>query len=341
MGISNPEIVSTSSCNDPATFDALTAYAFGDELTEVPRQQVDSHIGRCARCAEELMRLEACVRALRYDPNLVSLTPTPEIVSVLGMSGRLDTPFGGHRLLAVGVSVLYGLLWAVGIWSELGYAYDRFGTLTWWLSVPTAGMVAALLLFALSDSTNATRSGSSRGPVQSVVILSIGFALLTAILVLALPDERTILASFQTRTAAGGYLKDVIVIFLPLLVFVAPTFHTVLRLQRELGDGRYKGVLDLLGRKPESVSPKGVIYLGPASLAFLFLVLAIIKVLGANHMLDALTPGPYANLFTIASYISTGLWLAIGVISIGWYATTLNELKREALVLARLQENAR
>ncbi len=58
-------------------------------------------------------------------------------------------------------------------------------------------------------------------------------------------------------------------------------------------------------------------------------------------MLDARTPGPYANLFTMASYISTGLWLAIGVISLGWSASTLNELKREALVLARLQESAR
>ncbi len=70
-----------------------------------------------------------------------------------------------------------------------------------------------------------------------MVILSTGLAVLTATLVFVLPDERTILASFQTRTAAAGYLKDVIVIFLPLLVFVAPTFNVVLRLQRELAEG--------------------------------------------------------------------------------------------------------
>jgi len=61
-----------------------------------------------------------------------------------------------------------------------------------------------------------------------------------------------------------------------------------------------------------------------------------VKIVGTNHMLDALAPGPYAGLFTMAAYISTAIWFAIAVLSLVWYAMRLDDLKREALAANRL-----
>ena len=68
-------------------------------------------------------------------------------------------------------------------------------------------------------------------------------------------------------------------------------------------------------------------------------MLGIVKVVGTNHMLDALTPGPYAQLFSLAVYVSTALWLSIGIISLAWYSARLNDLKREALALTALNRS--
>jgi hypothetical protein len=148
-------------------------------------------------------------------------------------------------------------------------------------------------------------------------------------LVLVLPDERTILASFETRTASGGYLKDIIQIFVPVLVFVVPTFHAVVALQRELRARRHEPVLQLLTGAPEGVAPRGMLHLSPRVLAVILFVLGTWKAVGANHMLDALQPGPYATLFTMAAYVSTALWFAITIGGLAWYVSARNELKRE------------
>ena len=79
-----------------------------------------------------------------------------------------------------------------------------------------------------------------------------------------------------------------------------PTFHTILRLQREIRVGRYHQVLSLLNREREAVVPPGMFFLSAQSLAFIFLVYGAAKTVGTNYMLDALTPGPYAQLFMMA-----------------------------------------
>jgi hypothetical protein len=155
-----------------------------------------------------------------------------------------------------------------------------------------------------------------------------------------LPPEQTIQASFQTRTAAGGFLKDATILFVPLLVFILPAFHTVLALQKLLASGRQEQVLDFLTKRLESLSPPGLLYLSPRLLGLILLVLGIMKVAGANYMLDALTPGPYSQLFSMVAYVSTGLWLAIPLWSIGWLSVNLNELKREAVALSTLDRGS-
>jgi hypothetical protein len=226
---------------------------------------------------------------------------------------------------------LFGLLWATTIWIELGYSHARFGQLAWALWAPTGLAAMAVLLVTLWISVKTTRAGSTRGLWYSAATAVVGLGIVVAVDMLFLPEERTIQASFQTRTASGGLFKDALVHFSPLLVFILPAFHAVVRLQRELAVGAHDRVRALLTRQLDAVWPQGMLYIPPSWLGLLFLVLGAMRVVGTNYMLDALTPGPYAQLFTIASYAGTGLWLAIVLCSLAWYAMSLNELRREVL----------
>jgi hypothetical protein len=73
-----------------------------------------------------------------------------------------------------------------------------------------------------------------------------------------------------------------------------------------------------------------MLYFPPRVLVTVLLFLGTLKIIGTNHMLDALAPGPYAQLFTISAYVSTAVWFAIALWLIAWYSNSLNELRREA-----------
>jgi hypothetical protein len=322
-------------CREPSLNEALTDFCF-DKVSPDREQALALHLLDCDTCWQQLTELLPAVRALKVSPELKPMQVSREALSAVGISGRLDRQFGGHARYAIGISVLFGLEWLVGLWSELGYSYDRFGSLAWRLSLPTGVAAAGVLIAVLRTDVLATRAGSRNGLPRAGGLLLVGLGLLTAALVFILPAERTIDASFQTRTAAGGYFKDVFFIFVPLLVFVVSPFDVVVRLQRELVVGRSESVLKVLTKTTDRLAPRGMVYIPPQLLGAILLVLGVIKLVGTNNMLDALTPGPYANLFTEASYVSTAIWFAIDIWSLVWYTNSLNELKREALALSQL-----
>ena len=49
-----------------------------------------------------------------------------------------------------------------------------------------------------------------------------------------------------------------------------------------------------------------MVYLSPRFLTTLLLVLGTLKVVGTNYLLDGLTPGPYARLFSVAAHQRNG-----------------------------------
>jgi FtsH-binding integral membrane protein len=324
-----------NACFEPSINEQLTAFCFGERTAENTRA-IEDHLLRCDRCWLEFQRLSESVRVLRLDPRLKPSLPMSEVISLFGLSGKINRPFAGHRRFVVAVALLFGLEWTVGLWSELGYSYDRYGPLAWRLSGPVWAWAAAGLMGALWIDARATKAGQTNGLAHSITFVLGALLGLLLFLMLALPNERTILASIQTRTASGGYLKDVLFQFLPLLVFVTAPFHTIVQLQRDLASGRHELVLGVLDKRPGTIVPRGTLLLAPHFLTALLVLLGLIKLVGTNYMLDALTPGPYAQLFTAAGYISTALWLAIALTALVWYSNGLNELKREAVAASRL-----
>jgi hypothetical protein len=280
--------------------------------------------------------LIAAVGILRTANALPPPFSSSELVSVFGISSRLRRPFAGHLSFAVGVGALFGLQFVAGIWVELGYSYNRFGHLAWLLSWPAGFLAALAVLVGLYFDVQATRVGREDGLLRSLLVSGVGISLLTLVIVGLLPAEQTIRASFQTRTASSGYLKDVLVVFAPTLVFILPPLHTVVTLQRLLSAGRFESVLATLAPGPMSVPARGVMYLSPRLLGVVFVLLGGLRLAGANHMLDALAPGPYAELFSIATYLNVGLWFAATMWAMAWFTASLDELKREAVALAHL-----
>ena len=234
----------------------LTSYCFGS-VTEDERTAAEQHLMSCELCWQEFQRLDAAVRTLRSDPTVKPAMAVTEAVSLVGLSSRLRRPLGGHALFAITIAILYGLEWTAGIWTELGYAYRRFGSLAWALSAPVGIWVIAAVVQSFYIATQAARAGRIDGLRRSAAVMLSMLMALVILLMMVLPAEPTIAASFQTRTASAGFFKDVVVIFAPLLVFFVIPFNVVVRLQQELAAGRFRHTARFLGRHPESVYRRG------------------------------------------------------------------------------------
>jgi hypothetical protein len=329
---------SSNVCAAPKLAELIEPYCF-DDIPRARRDAFEQHLIECDACWQEVRRLSNSVDLLRSDARLRQTVSAPELIGSLAMSAALDQPFGGHRSFATGMAFMVGGLWTAGIWSELGYSYDRFGRLAVLLSLPVWLVVTASVLLAFQIDVASTRSGRTDGLWRSTAVLLVGVLSLVAVLLLILPQEPTIAATFTTRSAAAGYLKDAVVIFVPLFVLVLPPFDTIVRLQHELARRREGIVLGVLQRRAESIAPRGMLYLPPGYLAIFLVAYSAAKLGGANYMLDALVAGPFAHAFAIASYASTGLCLAIGWWGLAWYVSGLNELKREASALRKMSEH--
>ena len=282
-----------------------------------------------------MQKLEACVGALQHSPAIRPIPPTPEVFSVLGLSGRLDSAFGGHRRFVLLIASLYASLYVASVWTELGYAYDLFGMLAWILSPVVLLGAGCAIVGALAVSVSRVRTNGS-GLGWSVATALTVLGLMTLGVAWLLPSTATIQASFQTRSSSAGYVKNVLLYFLPLLLFILPTFHGIVSLQRELRAGRHRFVRELLTKSPYGIAPRGVWFV-PLWLLITVLVAAVfIGYQGTNHMLDNLSPGPYANLFTTALHVRVVLWYVVALLCLVWYQRSLQELKREAVAAARL-----
>jgi hypothetical protein len=322
-------------CTNAELQDAVTAYAF-DDLEHTDRERVALHVIECDQCWRELRQLEECIAVLSHDVRLNPLQRSPDVLSAIGLAGRVDQTFAGHAVFAIAVSSLFGALWAASVWTELSYSYSAYVSLIWLLT-PVAFLGASAALGAtLYVIAQRAASNHASGLAQGSVWCLGGLGVLTLLLALSLPDVQTIAAAFETRSAAGGYVKNVGMYFVPLLLFVLPTFDAVVQLQRHLRAGRHQAVLDLLSRQPHAVAPRGVWILPGWFLVLVLSVAVIVGYQGVHHLLDNLRPGPFAQLFSLALYVRVGLWFLIALIALAWHHAMLNELKREAAIGSKL-----
>lgn len=333
--MTSPEMPAAASCSEPEVFEALTAYAFGDELNSVTRERVDRHLRICPTCAAELRRLSSAIRVLRHDPHLTPLLPAPDVVSVLGLSGRLEMAFGGHIRFATAAAALFAWLHAVPVVVEVAYEFDRYG------SIAVGGGVGAFLwmlgvtLTGLWVTTKDIQVGGA-GVTKGLTVWLAGTALLCAVLWQIFPAEPTVLASFGTWPSNLGYLKSVFYAWLVGPVFLLWPFQFVLSMQRELARGRHQGIVRLLSGDKGAIPPRGTLQPPLWALAVLWSGLFVFNYIGVNHLFSALQPDPHANLFRALVLLRSGAWMVLPAVCLIWYAHLRTELRRQAAFSAQL-----
>jgi hypothetical protein len=328
-----------ATCVEPPLDQHVTSYCFDDDLGDA-MERFEAHLLHCDSCWREVQRLEASVRALRLGAVSTDLLLQPEVVGVFHMSGRVDHRFAGHGPFVIAVALLHGLLYAASLWTELAYSYDRFSTLLWTLTplvliCVSAGTIGAFLFGA---SHNARRHETALAWSASIAIATVTIA--TTASFALLPEVPTLAANFETRSAAVGYLKNVVQYFAPLLIFIVPTFHAVVALQRELHAGRHAAILEFVSGHPEGTPPRGVWVVPLWLLTAGLLVGLVVGQVGASYLLDNVKPGPYRNLFTTALYVRIGLWWVTALLCLVWYQRRLEDLKREARVVVKMFRRA-
>jgi len=321
-------------CERPDLSPCVTQYCFG-EIGEEQRARFEAHLLECDFCWQEVQRLDAAVRALRADRSLTRLIIEPATVGLLGISSKLDKPLSGHLVHALLASTLYGLLYAVTVFMEVAYEYDRFSRMAW-ASAPVIFLWILVSTLTLLGVVCKLRSGRHKALFLSLAILVAAAAGVFLALRPFLPDRSVTLATFQTYTAQAAYLKGIFY-FLPFAaIFLVLPFHFVVMMQRELRDGRHRAALDLLTGSIYGIAPHGMVFPRFWVLACLLTLGTIVSFFSTHHLFENLKVTTFTSLFIQVTQLRWLLYLGLGVECLAWYYQMINELKRECLAVFKL-----
>jgi hypothetical protein len=318
-------------CVDPPLGELRLPYAFGDlEDSWVPAFEV--HLLACHACWQEVEALRPAVRVLRTDSRLLSTATSTAIAGLMGLSAALYRPQAGHLPHVVVCAVLYGAMFAVPVLVEVAYQWGAHGG----LAVRVAPIVLlAMTLFTLLASRQAV-SAARRGHYgagPSLTWLIGGAVAVAASVAVVLPATPTVTAAFTTYPAHLGYLKSVFYAHLVGPPFLVWPLTFVTAMQGELQRGRHQQVLWLIDGDARAVPPRGVHRLTVRGLLVYLGLLCVFHLAGMSHLFDNLVEGRYRTLFMALVMLRIGVSLMLPCVSLWWYATSLDDLRRECVAV--------
>jgi DNA-binding winged helix-turn-helix (wHTH) protein len=260
----------------------------------------------------------------------------PAAVNLSGKVADIKEFFREYSYHVVVGCFLYAVLYIVALFIEVAYQFDRLGAFAL-LSAPLVFFwIFGTAVFGLWLDWKLARQGKGIGLSISIAVFIGAALLLYAFIGQFLPNAPITVASFQTYTAQGAYLKSVYY-FLPLaIVFLILPFHLIVSLRREIKIGHPSLVGKLLMNKRSSVKPEGAIYLRVGWLVIILFCAAIAAFVATAHLLENLKPNPYFNLFTQLVQWRLLLYFLLGAECLTWYSQTLNEIKRECFKVMRI-----
>jgi DNA-binding winged helix-turn-helix (wHTH) protein/uncharacterized membrane protein len=243
-------------------------------------------------------------------------------------TSKLNTLFGGHIPHIVVSCSLYSILYAVALFIEVAYHYERFGSSAWVIAFVILIWIMGTSLIGLWADWRWTAEGKKTGLLLSLSSLIVGGLFVYLALGYYLPNQPITEARFQTYPAHGAYLKSVYY-YLPLaaICLILP-FHFVISLNREIERGNRLVQNLLLGKQPATV-PAGAIFLRPWMLGPLLFGAAVYALVATAHLFDNLIPRTYTSVFMQLVQLRLLLYFALGLECLLWYSWTMNEIKRE------------
>lgn len=243
-------------------------------------------------------------------------------------TAKLNTLFGGHVPHVIVSCSLYSMLYAVALFVEVAYHYERFGSSAWVVAFVSLFWIMGTSLIGLWADWRWTAAGKKTGLLLSLPVFIVGGLFAYVALGYYLPNQPITEARFQTYPAHGAYLKSVYY-FLPLAaVCLLLPFHFVISLKREIERGNRLVQNLVLGKQPATV-PAGAIFLRPWMLGPLLFGAAVYALIATAHLFDNLIPSTYTSVFMQLVQLRLLLYFALGLECLLWYSWTMNEIKRK------------
>lgn len=244
-----------------------------------------------------------------------------------------NRPLASRTIVHLAVSCsLYAALYAVSVFLELAYEFDRYGLIAWKLAPLTFVWIIFTSGAGIAADRKLTLQGKPLGLAAAVATFLLAAALLFILLSHWLPSFPITQLTLQSYPAQAAYLKDTSYFLILAFCFLLVPFHFIAAVEREIERGQCGQVMGLLSGNKLSTSPKGTIYPRFWALASLLVVLAAFSLVMTSRLLDHLKPAPYMNLFTLLVYVRAFLYFGLGIEGLIWYYRSIDEIKRECLI---------
>jgi len=319
------------SCFAPEINSLITAYCFG-RASEDEQRTLEIHVLECDYCWREVQRLEQALHVLSSERNLMNSISASDAAHVLGISNKIDLPFGGHVWHVIISCVVYAGLYGITLLMEIAYRFDLYGPTAMKLLPVVFFSILGTSVVALGSDCRRTTMGKAYGLGLSLLIFLMSAGVLFAALSLFLPVLPITEMTTPSSSAQSAYLKDTVYSLLVVFIFLAPTFHFIVAMQRELKRGRYKPALELLTGGKFGISPRGAIYPTVWMLLPPLIIMATYSAFSTKELLGHLNPSRYQNLFVSLIWLRLILHYGLALKCWSWYQRALNDLKLECLV---------
>lgn len=232
---------------------------------------------------------------------------------------------------------MYAGLYVVMLLLEIAYQFNTYGRTGLKVAPIVFLWVFATSVLALAVDWRQTATGKAHGLALSVSVFLAAAGLLFAAIWFFLPEHSITESGAASYPAQASYLKDICYSQPLMLIFLAPTFHFVVALQRELQLRRFRPTLELLTSGRFGMAPGGTIYPRFWILALALMIMAGVSVYLTSSLLDHLQPSPYKNLFINLMYLRLILHFGLALKCVSWYHRATEELKRECLVAEKMK----
>ncbi len=275
----------------------------------------------------KLERPQSSVEELGLDVGEVALEESGQDVRAPSRSS--PSVHSGHVLISC---AFYATLYAVSVFLEVAYEFDRFGRMAWKIAPIIFGWIMITSAGGLAADRKLTSRNRASGLLASTAIFLISAAVLFGVLARFLPSSPITQSTLQSYPAQAAYLKNTSYFLALGFIYMILPFHFIVTLDREIERGHHRQVLGLLTGDKLIAAPRGTIYPRFWALASLLVVLAASSLVMTSRLLDHLKPGPYMNLFTQLVYLRGILYFTLGIECLIWYYRAIDEIKSECLV---------